>query len=49
VAPLLLQATLALQSGRQASTSVADTLEELAEREAAAAASFPDDRVSLPI
>jgi hypothetical protein len=48
VAPLLLQATLSLESGRQASMSVADTLDELAEREAAARASFPGDRVAVP-
>lgn len=37
VPPLLLQATLALEAGRAASSSVADALEDLAEREAAAA------------
>jgi hypothetical protein len=49
VAPLLMQATLALESGRAASTSVADTLEELAEREAAAAAAFPGDGITVRI
>jgi hypothetical protein len=43
MAPLLLQATLALGAGRQPSTSVAETLEELADREAAAAQAFPAD------
>jgi hypothetical protein len=37
VAPLLMQATLALRSGRPASSSVADVLDELADREDAAA------------
>ncbi len=41
VAPLLMQATLALRSGRPASTSVPDVLEELAGREEAAAETFP--------
>jgi hypothetical protein len=41
IAPLVMQATLALGAGRAASTSVADTLEELAERETAAAAALP--------
>jgi hypothetical protein len=41
MAPLLMQATLALGSGRPASTSVADTLEDLATREQAALQAFP--------
>jgi hypothetical protein len=41
IAPLVMQATLALGAGRTASSSVADTLEELAERETAAAAALP--------
>jgi hypothetical protein len=41
IAPLVMQATLALGAGRAASASVQDTLEELADREAAAAAAFP--------
>ena len=41
MAPLLMQATLALGAGRTASSSVPDKLEELAERERAAAAAFP--------
>jgi len=44
VAPLLMQATLALGSGRPASTSVSDVLEDLAARERAAAQAFPGDR-----
>ena len=43
VAPLLMQAMLALGAGRKASASVPETLEELAEREEAAAAAFPVD------
>lgn len=49
VSPLLMQATLTLESGRPASTSVADTLDELAERETAAAAAFPGDRTAARI
>lgn len=49
VAPLLMQATLALESGRPASTSVADVLEELAEREEAAAQVFPGDLATAQI
>ena len=41
MAPLLMQATLALEAGREPRDSVAQTLEELADREAAAAAAFP--------
>jgi hypothetical protein len=41
MAPLLMQATLALGSGRPASTSVADTLEDLAARELGALQAFP--------
>lgn len=43
MAPLLMQATLALKAGRQPSSSVADKLEELAELEATAARAFPVD------
>ena len=43
LAPLLMQATLALGAGRSATSSVPDALDELAEREAAAAAGFPVD------
>jgi hypothetical protein len=41
IAPLVMQATLALGAGRAASASVPETLEDLAEREAAAAAVLP--------
>jgi hypothetical protein len=41
IAPLLMQATLALGAGRPASASVPDTLAELAEREREAAAALP--------
>jgi hypothetical protein len=41
MAPLLMQAALALGAGRAASASVSDTLEDLAERERAAARTFP--------
>lgn len=41
MAPLLMQARLALAAGRATSTSVPDTLDELAARERAAAAAFP--------
>ena len=41
IAPLLMQATLALRAGRQSSTSVADTLERLAELEASASCAAP--------
>ncbi|HEV7162121.1 MAG TPA: hypothetical protein VGN25_02595 [Solirubrobacteraceae bacterium] len=43
MAPLLMQATLALSAGRPASASVPETLEELAGREQAAAHAFPSD------
>jgi hypothetical protein len=43
LAPLLMQATLALEAGRSPTTSVPDALDELAEREAAAAEGFPVD------
>jgi hypothetical protein len=46
LAPLLMQATLALEAGRSATSSVPDTLDELAEREAAAADGFPVDPVA---
>jgi hypothetical protein len=41
MAPLLMQARLAVGAGRAPSGSVSDTLEELAERERAAAQAFP--------
>jgi hypothetical protein len=41
MAPLMMQARLALGAGREASASVPDRLEELAERERAAAAAVP--------
>ncbi|HEX5851456.1 MAG TPA: hypothetical protein VFY36_00025 [Solirubrobacteraceae bacterium] len=41
MAPLIMQATLSLSSGRAASASVPDTLEDLAGRERAAAQAFP--------
>ena len=41
IAPLIMQAVLSLRAGRAASSSVADTLADLAEREAAAAAALP--------
>ena len=41
IAPLMMQAALALGAGRAASSSVADTLEALAALERAAAAAFP--------
>jgi hypothetical protein len=41
IAPLLMQATLSLRAGRQASASVPDALDELAERERKAAAALP--------
>jgi hypothetical protein len=43
MAPLIMQATLALGAGRSASASVPDTLAELAERERAAADALPGD------
>ncbi len=43
LAPLLMQATLALGAGRSATSSVPDALDELAERESVAAAAFPVD------
>jgi hypothetical protein len=43
MAPLLMQARLALSAERAASTSVSDTLEDLAGREQAAAQAFPID------
>lgn len=42
MAPLMMQAALALGAGRRASSSVADTLDELAERERAAAGALPE-------
>jgi hypothetical protein len=47
VAPLLMQATLALDSGRPASTSVSEVLEDLAGRERSAAQAFPGDRTAV--
>jgi hypothetical protein len=44
MAPLLMQATLALGAGRAASASVPDALEELAAREQAASQAFPSAR-----
>lgn len=41
VAPLLMQAMLALEGGRTPTTSLPDTLDELADREERATASFP--------
>jgi hypothetical protein len=41
MAPLLMQATLAVGSGRRPTGSVADTLDDLADREAAAASARP--------
>ncbi len=49
IAPLLMQATLALGSGRPASSSVSDVLEDLAERERAAADAFPGDREMIRV
>jgi len=46
IAPLLMQATLALGAGRSASASVPDTLELLAARERAAAEAFPVDALA---
>jgi hypothetical protein len=43
IAPLVMQATLALGAGRSASPSVPDTLDDLAEREGAAAAALPPE------
>jgi hypothetical protein len=43
LAPLLMQATLALEAGRSATASVPDALDELTEREAAVADGFPVD------
>lgn len=45
VAPLLMQATLALEAGRSASASVPDTLERLAEMERSAAAAFAGELI----
>ncbi len=47
VAPLLMQATLSLRSGRSASSSVPDVLDELAEREQEAAGAFAGDLAAL--
>jgi hypothetical protein len=49
MAPLLMQATLALEAGRDASAGVPDTLEELAEREAGAAEAFPVGGALSPV
>lgn len=46
IAPLLMQARLALGAGREPRSSVADTLEELAGLEASAAGAFPVARAS---
>ena len=43
MAPLMMQATLALAAGRAASSSVPDTLEDLAARELAARQALPLD------
>ena len=43
MAPLLMQAALAIGAGRQPTGSVAETLDELAEREAAAGSACPPD------
>ena len=43
MAPLMMQAKLALAAGRAASSSVPDTLEDLAARELAARQAFPPD------
>jgi hypothetical protein len=43
VSPLLMQATLALEAGRSASSSLPETLDELAQWEAAAEEAFPAD------
>jgi hypothetical protein len=43
VAPLLMQARLAIDAGRAPSQSLAEALEELADRESAAAEAFPAD------
>jgi hypothetical protein len=43
IAPLLMQARLAISAGRPVSSSVPDTLEELAGREQEAAAAFPTE------
>jgi hypothetical protein len=47
MAPLLMQATLAVGAGRRPTGSVADTLDDLAEREGAAAAACPDAAKTL--
>lgn len=47
MAPLLMQASLAIGAGRQPTGSVADTLDEIAEREAAADRACPSDAAFL--
>ena len=47
MAPLLMQASLAIGAGRQPTGSVAETLDELADREAAADGACPADAVFL--
>jgi hypothetical protein len=47
IAPLLMQATLALRAGRPASSSVPDTLEQLAQLERAAAAACPEGSFTI--
>ena len=47
IAPLLMQATLTLRSGREASSSVPDTLERLAGQEAAAAEALERNSITI--
>jgi hypothetical protein len=47
MAPLLMQATLAIEAGRPASSSVPDTLELLADLECAAAEALPVESIRL--
>ena len=47
MAPLIMQAALAVGAGRRPSPSVADTLDELADRETAAAAACPAGATEL--
>jgi len=47
MAPLLLQAVLAIRAGREPTASVAETLDELAEREAAARDACPPEATGL--
>ncbi len=49
IAPLIMQATLALGAGREASGSLRDTLEDLAAREEAAARAFPGSAAASSI